>query len=154
MNFYRRVLLGGSNLTLSLTLTHLGGSNPNPNPNWRLKPVNAGTKLFKDMPGSDTMCQHRICQDGLYLVLPHITRQLLRLNFVEDMRALLDQEGLQATEFTDSSVTEAIRSLQCGPCVVLHEASGVAVAARCSRGGEVAAMVSREERKSLLGALH
>jgi len=119
----------------------------------KLKPVNAGTKLFKDMPGSDTACRYRICQDGLDLILPHMSKQLVTLHHQEDIEALLEEPSVQASAFKGDQVRREIEQLQCGPCVVVHASSGVAVAARSSRGGQVAAMVSGEERRSLLLAL-
>ena len=48
--------------------------------------------------GNDTECAYRICQGGLDLVLPYMTRQILDLTHCNGMLALLDQPAAGASD--------------------------------------------------------
>eukprot|EP00271_Cylindrocystis_brebissonii_P018703 TRINITY_DN5426_c0_g2_i1.p1 TRINITY_DN5426_c0_g2~~TRINITY_DN5426_c0_g2_i1.p1 ORF type:complete len:1077 (+),score=238.17 TRINITY_DN5426_c0_g2_i1:140-3370(+) len=84
-----------------------------------LKIVSTGLKLFERQSVKDptVKCAYRITSEGLPLILPHLTRQILHCNAV-DFRHLLANRNVAFDSFTTPETTAGLQAALPG-CVVM-----------------------------------
>ena len=120
--------------------------------------IATGVRLFDRDTAKGVACPHRVCQNGLPLLLPHMSRQRATLP-AATMRALLQQpEGLPASGWSDGG--EGAAQLQrCGVGSVAIECDSVpdgrplVVAVLYAPSGTLRPMIGKAERSALLSRL-
>lgn len=130
----------------------------------QLKIASVGLKMFErqtSKDGTSTPCLFRISSEGLPLLLPHITKQILHASPV-DFKRLLEHKSIKFANFVDADLGEKASNLSLGCCVViLNKESGAAsdppqvdastVAIGCWRGRtNVSVMVTSLDCQELL----
>lgn len=133
----------------------------------QLKITSVGVKIFerqKSREGRSVECAFRITSEGLPLILPHITKQILSASPI-DFKHLLQYKNIKFAEFVDAKFGEKATNLMPGCCVVvlgegnrtaaeaLHvDESSIAIA--CWKGGaSLTVMVTSIECQELLERL-
>ena len=121
-----------------------------------LRLVHTGVRCFERDVAKGTSCAYRVCQSGLPLLLPHLTRQRGVLSAAA-MGALLSDSTVRPADWAAADVTLA----GCAPgSVVLRcepPAAGAAplhAVALLAPSGALHAMVAKAERSSLLRQLN
>ncbi|KAE9610312.1 putative tRNA (cytosine(34)-C(5))-methyltransferase [Lupinus albus] len=87
----------------------------------QLKITSVGLKMFERQSaqeGNDAPCAFRISSEGLPLVLPYITKQILHA-FPEDFKRLLQDKDVKFADFADAEFGEKAANLLPGYCVVI-----------------------------------
>ncbi|KAK9165744.1 hypothetical protein Scep_000935 [Stephania cephalantha] len=131
----------------------------------QLKITSIGLKTFErqtSKEGTSTKCGYRISSEGLPLLLPYITKQILYASLA-DFKHLLQYRTIKFADFVDSKFGEKASELMEGCCVIVlnHgardsplpvDASTVAIG--CWKGKtNVSAMVSPTDSQELLERL-
>jgi len=118
--------------------------------------VHTGVRCFERDVAKGTSCAYRVCQSGLPLLLPHLTRQRGVLSAAA-MGALLSEGTVRPADWASADVALA----GCAPgSVVLRcepAAAGAAplhAVALLAPSGALHAMVAKAERSSLLRQLN
>ncbi|CAJ1855157.1 unnamed protein product [Sphenostylis stenocarpa] len=97
----------------------------------QLKITSVGLKIFErqtSCEGRSAQCAFRITSEGLPLILPHISKQILRASAI-DFKHLLQYRAVKFADFVDAKFGESAASLMPGCCVVvLGEGSRAATA--------------------------
>ncbi|CAL0327962.1 unnamed protein product [Lupinus luteus] len=130
----------------------------------QLKITSVGLKIFErqtSLAGIFASCAFRISSEGLPLVLPHITKQILRASPI-DFKHLLQYRAVKFADFVDAEFGERAANLMPGCCViVLGEGNKAAtktlrvdkstIAIGCWKGGAtLTLMVTELDRQELL----
>ncbi|KAJ3707327.1 hypothetical protein LUZ61_011032 [Rhynchospora tenuis] len=129
----------------------------------RLKITSLGLKIFERQTVKDeAACAYRISSEGLQLLLPYLTKQILYAPF-SDFEHLLKYRAVKFVDFVDSTLGEKASSLLPGCCVVvLHQgnnstdliADASTIAIVCWKGkSNLSIMVSPSDAKELLERL-
>lgn len=133
----------------------------------QLKIASVGLKMFErqtSKDGNSSQCRYRISSEGLPLLLPYITKQIL-LASVVDFKRLLEKNSIRFGDFIDAELNESASKLELGCCVVVLKEAGQAftvplevdsstIAIGCWRGrSNVNVMVSGLDCKDLLERL-
>ncbi|KAI5426412.1 hypothetical protein KIW84_032003, partial [Lathyrus oleraceus] len=133
----------------------------------QLKITSVGLKIFerqKSREGRSVECAFRIASEGLPLILPHITKQILSASAI-DFKHLLQYKNVKCAEFVDAKFVEMVANLKPGCCViVLGEGNKVSaealqvdessIAIGCWKGrASLTVMVSSIECQELLERL-
>ncbi|XAR73424.1 tRNA (cytosine(34)-C(5))-methyltransferase [Bertholletia excelsa] len=87
----------------------------------QLKITSVGLKMFErqsSKEGSLSPCAFRISSEGLPLILPHITKQILYA-FPVDFKHLLQYKTIKFADFVDAEFGEKASKLMLGCCVVV-----------------------------------
>ncbi|XP_077213231.1 uncharacterized protein LOC143848230 [Tasmannia lanceolata] len=86
----------------------------------RLKITSLGLKVFERQTSKEgsSPCAYRISSEGLPLLLPYISKQILSASIV-DFEHLLRYRHIKFGDFCDSSLSEKASNLLLGCCVVL-----------------------------------
>ncbi|XP_025639432.1 uncharacterized protein [Arachis hypogaea] len=87
----------------------------------QLKITSVGLKMFERQSarqGSSAPCSFRISSEGLPLILPHITKQILRASPV-DFKHLLENKDVKFEDFADAEFGKKAASLMPGCCVLI-----------------------------------
>uniref|UniRef100_A0A5B7BVM7 Putative tRNA (Cytosine(34)-C(5))-methyltransferase n=1 Tax=Davidia involucrata TaxID=16924 RepID=A0A5B7BVM7_DAVIN len=87
----------------------------------QLKITSIGLKMFErqtSKEGTSSPCAFRISSEGLPLLLPHITKQILCASPV-DFKHLLQYKTIKFADFVDSEFGEKASKLMLGCCVVV-----------------------------------
>ncbi|KAK2438515.1 S-adenosyl-L-methionine-dependent methyltransferase superfamily protein [Trifolium repens] len=87
----------------------------------QLKITSVGMKMFERQTareGSSSPCAFRISSEGLPLILPYITKQIIQASPV-DFRRLLQDKDVKYTDFADAEFGEKAANLLPGCCVVI-----------------------------------
>lgn len=87
----------------------------------QLKITFVGLKIFerqKSREGRSVECAFRIASEGLPLILPHITKQILSASAI-DFKHLLQYENVKFAEFVDAKFVEMVANLKPGCCVIV-----------------------------------
>lgn len=77
--------------------------------------------IFQERQGGKeglSQCAFRIASEGLPLLLPHLTRQLIRAS-KQDFKLLLSLKTTPFTAFSDSGFVASVQALVPGCCVVI-----------------------------------
>ncbi|XP_014494471.1 tRNA (cytosine(34)-C(5))-methyltransferase [Vigna radiata var. radiata] len=95
----------------------------------QLKITSVGLKVFErqtSCEGRSAQCSFRITSEGLPLILPHVSKQILRASVI-DFKHLLQYRAVKFADFVDAKFGESAANLMPGCCViVLGEGSRVA----------------------------
>ncbi|KAG0558875.1 hypothetical protein KC19_10G061000 [Ceratodon purpureus] len=91
----------------------------------QMKIVSAGMKIFERLQSkeADTTCDFRISSEGLPLLLPHMTKQIVRAS-MKDFRLLLANKVISFSTFKGSDFAVALKELNHGCCVVALTTEG------------------------------
>ncbi|KAJ1381984.1 hypothetical protein SESBI_44639 [Sesbania bispinosa] len=87
----------------------------------QLKITSVGLKIFERQTsrgGSSAPCAFRITSEGLPLILPHMTKQVLRASPI-DFKHLLQYRAVKFADFVDAEFGERAANLMPGCCVVV-----------------------------------
>lgn len=87
----------------------------------QLKITSVGLKIFerqKSREGRSVECAFRIASEGLPLILPHITKQILSASAI-DFKHLLQYKNVKFAEFVDAKFGEMVANLKPGCCVIV-----------------------------------
>ncbi|XP_024545501.1 tRNA (cytosine(34)-C(5))-methyltransferase [Selaginella moellendorffii] len=123
-----------------------------------LKITSAGLKIFERHSNKEdaSACNFRIASEGLPLLLPHLTKQLLYAT-KDDFKLLLSPSAVPFVAFKDPAFTSAMQSLLVGCCVVvLKDSVGTndVTAVGCWRGRtNMSLLVPRVEADQMLKRL-
>ncbi|XP_048501747.1 uncharacterized protein LOC104896018 [Beta vulgaris subsp. vulgaris] len=99
----------------------------------QLKIASVGLKMFErqtSKDGNSTECRYRISSEGLPLLLPYITKQILLAPLV-DFKHLLQYKSIKFGDLVDAELVESASKLVLGCCVVVlkeaHQASSIPI---------------------------
>ncbi|KAF8018484.1 hypothetical protein BT93_H3384 [Corymbia citriodora subsp. variegata] len=87
----------------------------------QLKITSIGLKMFErqtSREGASTPCLFRISSEGLPLILPYLTKQILDAS-VADFKHLLQYKSIKFTDFVDTEFSEKATKLMPGCCVIV-----------------------------------
>ncbi|XP_054822027.1 uncharacterized protein LOC129320546 isoform X2 [Prosopis cineraria] len=87
----------------------------------QLKIASIGLKMFErqsSREGNSAPCSFRISSEGLPVVLPYITKQILHASPV-DFKRLLQNKAVRFADFVDAKFSEKAANLMLGCCVVV-----------------------------------
>ncbi|RDX78380.1 tRNA (cytosine(34)-C(5))-methyltransferase, partial [Mucuna pruriens] len=84
----------------------------------QLKITSIGLKMFERQTGSSAPCAFRISSEGLPLILPYITKQILHAS-PADFKHLLQNKDVKFADFIDAEFGEKAANLMPGCCVVI-----------------------------------
>ncbi|PNY10822.1 tRNA (cytosine(34)-C(5))-methyltransferase-like protein [Trifolium pratense] len=132
----------------------------------QLKITCVGLKIFerqKSREGRSVECAFRITSEGLPLILPHITKQILSASPI-DFKHLLQYKNIKFADFVDAKFGEKAANLMPGCCVVVlgegnktaeaFQVNESSIAIVCWKGGaSLTVMVTSIECQELLERL-
>ncbi|CAK9320573.1 unnamed protein product [Citrullus colocynthis] len=87
----------------------------------QLKITSIGLKMFErqsSREGSSAPCSFRISSEGLPVILPYITKQILTISPV-DFKHLLQYKSIKYADFVDAAFGEKASNLMLGCCVIV-----------------------------------
>ncbi|WCJ31923.1 RNA cytosine-C(5)-methyltransferase NSUN2 [Euphorbia peplus] len=87
----------------------------------QLKISSVGLKMFErqtSREGNSAPCSFRISSEGLPVILPHVTKQILCASPV-DFKHLLQYKGVKYSDFVNSEFGEKASKLMMGCCVII-----------------------------------
>ncbi|XP_047971927.1 RNA cytosine-C(5)-methyltransferase NSUN2-like [Salvia hispanica] len=151
----KRIYYVSNSVKEALELNLLGGQ--------QLKIAAVGLKMFErqtSKEGTSAPCLFRISSEGLPLILPHITKQILYASPI-DFKHLLQYKSIKFPDFVEPSLREKASELILGCCVVILRAEGwvqsgsgedaMPIAIGCWRGRtNVSVMVNANDCQELL----
>lgn len=112
-NHVKRIYYISKSVKDILELNFLGGQ--------QLKITSIGIKMFErqtSKEGTSSPCMFRISSEGLPLLLPHITKQIVCAK-PEDFKHLLQYKTIKFADFVDAEFREKASKLVLGCCVVV-----------------------------------
>ncbi|KAG0566732.1 hypothetical protein KC19_7G083400 [Ceratodon purpureus] len=90
----------------------------------QMKITSAGLKIFERQQTKEaSTCIFRISSEGLPVLLPHMTKQIIVANR-KDFRLILAEKVVQFSAFNDSTFAAALRELSHGCCVITLPTEG------------------------------
>ncbi|KAL7143955.1 hypothetical protein ABFS83_08G226200 [Erythranthe nasuta] len=113
MNHVKRIYYVSNSVKEALELNFLAGQN--------LKIASVGMKMFErqtSKEGTSAPCLFRISSEGLPLILPHITKQIIYASAV-DFKHLLKYKSIKFSDFVNQEFAEKAMKLMLGCCVVI-----------------------------------
>ncbi|XP_055810969.1 uncharacterized protein LOC129880797 [Solanum dulcamara] len=110
INHVKRVYYVSKSVKEVLELNFLAGE--------QLKIAAVGLKMFERQKDVSTQCVFRITSEGLPLLLPHITKQIVYASPV-DFKLLLQYKSIKFGDFVDAEFREKASKLQFGCCAVI-----------------------------------
>ncbi|XP_027179876.1 tRNA (cytosine(34)-C(5))-methyltransferase-like [Coffea eugenioides] len=87
----------------------------------QLKIASVGVKMFErqtSKEGTASACSFRISSEGLPLLLPHVTKQILYASTV-DFKHLLQYKSIKFADFTDAEFRSQASNLSLGCCILV-----------------------------------
>ncbi|KAL0285227.1 UNVERIFIED_CONTAM: hypothetical protein Sangu_2788400 [Sesamum angustifolium] len=120
MNHVKRIYYVSNSVKEVLELNFLAGQ--------QLKIASVGLKMFErqtSKEGASAPCLFRISSEGLPLILPHITKQILYVSAV-DFKHLLQYKSIKFPDFVDPDFGQKASELMLGCCVVVLKREGQA----------------------------
>ncbi|MCD7471915.1 hypothetical protein HAX54_012711 [Datura stramonium] len=155
MNHVKRIYYVSKSVKEVLHLNFLAGQ--------QLKIASVGLKMFErqtSKDGASAPCIFRISSEGLPLMLPHITKQILYASPV-DFKHLLQYKSIKLGDFVDAEFGEKASQLLLGCCVVVlnkenktlseAQADPSTIAIGCWRGrSNISVMVTALDCQELL----
>ncbi|PHT64937.1 hypothetical protein T459_29362 [Capsicum annuum] len=155
MNHVKRIYYVSKSVKEVLHLNFLAGQ--------QLKIASVGLKMFErqtSKDGASAPCIFRISSEGLPLMLPHITKQILYA-FPADFKHLLQYKSIKFGDFVDAEFGEKASQLLMGCCVVVlnkenktlseAQADPSTIAIGCWRGrANISVMVTALDCQELL----
>jgi len=132
--------------------------------NERLKLVHTGLRcLEKNDVGKNTTfaCRHRLCEEGLFELLPFVLRQLVVTSSIDDFVLLVNNPNVKISSFSDRHLIGQLNQLQLGCAVVILVNDCLAslpnarpLAVSCWRAAaSLGAMASKPERNAILSVI-
>jgi len=132
--------------------------------NDRLKLVHTGLRCLEKNDTSRGMvvsCRHRLCEEGLFELLPFVHRQLVVTSSVEDVSLLLNNASVKISSFSDRHLIGQLNQIQLGCAVVILVSDYLTslpharpLAVSCWRAtSSLGAMASKPERNAILSVL-
>jgi hypothetical protein len=126
----------------------------NNDPEGKVKVVNAGVRVFdlsEDTALRDTVCKYRISQGSIHIMLPFLSKQVVELESVDELKMLLHMPNIHFSEWTSQATQEKIEALSIGSCVFTWKLQGheIAIASRRLPSRAVGAIISTVQRESL-----
>ncbi|KAK9670696.1 hypothetical protein RND81_13G218800 [Saponaria officinalis] len=133
----------------------------------QLKIASVGLKMFErqtSKDGNSSACRYRISSEGLPLLLPYITKQIIAASLV-DFKHLLQYKSIKFNDFVDAELGVRATNLELGSCVVVlkeaQQASSIhlkmdssTIAIGCWKGrSNINVMVTALDCKDLLERL-
>ncbi|KAF9609560.1 hypothetical protein IFM89_016996 [Coptis chinensis] len=133
----------------------------------RLKITSVGLKIFErqtSKEGTSSPCGYRISSEGLPLLLPYITKQILCASLA-DFKHLLQYRSIKFADFVDTKFGEKASELTLGCCVIVLntgvqafsdtiQANASTIAIGCWKGRtNISVMVSSADCEELLERL-
>eukprot|EP00250_Pteridium_aquilinum_P019790 c24573_g1_i1 orf=108-2924(+) len=129
----------------------------------QMKITSLGLKIFERQGGKESFsqCAFRIASEGLPLLLPHLTRQIIHAS-KQDFKLLLSLKTTPFTAFSDSGFSTSVQALLPGCCVVIlddgvndaQDGSSSVTAIGCWRGRtNMSLLIPKEEAAQLLNRL-
>lgn len=118
MNHVKRIYYVSSSVKEVLELNFLAGQ--------QLKIASVGLKMFErqtSKEGSNAPCIFRISSEGLPLILPHMSKQILHASAV-DFKHLLQYKTIKFPDFVDPDFGKKASELMLGCCVVVLKREG------------------------------
>ncbi|KAI3451180.1 hypothetical protein Pfo_007845 [Paulownia fortunei] len=118
MNHVKRIYYISNSVKEVLELNFLAGQ--------QLKIASVGLKMFErqtSKEGVSAPCIFRISSEGLPLILPHITKQILYASAV-DFKHLLQYKSIKFSDFVNPNFGEEALKLMLGCCVVFLSREG------------------------------
>ncbi|KAJ8541980.1 hypothetical protein K7X08_016846 [Anisodus acutangulus] len=110
INHVKRVYYVSKSVKEVLELNFLAGE--------QLKITAVGLKMFEQQKDVYAQCVFRITSEGLPLLLPHITKQIVYASPV-DFKHLLQYRSIKFGDFEDAEFREKASKLQFGCCAVI-----------------------------------
>ncbi|KAF3675984.1 putative tRNA (cytosine(34)-C(5))-methyltransferase-like isoform X2 [Capsicum annuum] len=155
MNHVKRIYYVSKSVKEVLHLNFLAGQ--------QLKIASVGLKMFErqtSKDGASAPCIFRISSEGLPLMLPHITKQILYA-FPADFKHLLQYKSIKFGDFVDAEFGEKASQLLMGCCVMVlnkenktlseAQADPSTIAIGCWRGrANISVMVTALDCQELL----
>lgn len=95
----------------------------------QLKITSVGLKMFErqtSREGNSAPCSFRISSEGLPVILPYITKQILYASLV-DFKHLLQYKTIKFADFVDAEFGEKASKLMMGCCVIVLSKGGEAL---------------------------
>ncbi|KAK4417055.1 RNA cytosine-C(5)-methyltransferase NSUN2 [Sesamum alatum] len=120
MNHVKRIYYISNSVKEVLELNFLAGQ--------QLKIASVGLKMFErqtSKEGASAPCLFRISSEGLPLILPHITKQILYASAV-DFKHLLQYKSIKFPDFVDPDFGQKASELMLGCCVIVLKREGQA----------------------------
>ncbi|KAK4394029.1 RNA cytosine C(5)-methyltransferase NSUN2 [Sesamum angolense] len=120
MNHVKRIYYISNSVKEVLELNFLAGQ--------QLKIASVGLKMFErqtSKEGASAPCLFRISSEGLPLILPHITKQIIYASAV-DFKHLLQYKSIKFPDFVDPDFVQKASELMLGCCVVVLKREGQA----------------------------
>nr|GMC63950.1 tRNA (cytosine(34)-C(5))-methyltransferase-like [Ipomoea batatas] len=118
----------------------------------QLKIASVGLKISERHTSKDSVsapCAYRITSEGLPLLLPHVTKQILYASPI-DFKHLLQYKSIKFADFVDADFGEKASNLLLGYCVVVLD-KDKQVAIGCWKGrANISVMVSSLDCQELL----
>nr|GMC65935.1 tRNA (cytosine(34)-C(5))-methyltransferase-like isoform X1 [Ipomoea batatas] len=118
----------------------------------QLKIASVGLKISERHTSKDSVsapCAYRITSEGLPLLLPHVTKQILYASPI-DFKHLLQYKSIKFADFVDADFGEKASNLLLGCCVVVLD-KDKQVAIGCWKGkANISVMVSSLDCQELL----
>ncbi|XP_038701391.1 RNA cytosine-C(5)-methyltransferase NSUN2-like [Tripterygium wilfordii] len=133
----------------------------------QLKIASVGLKIFErqtSREGTAASCAFRITSEGLPVILPYVTKQILCVSQL-DFKHLLQYKSIKFANFVDAEFGEKASKLMMGCCVIVLRKDGQAssdpikvdestIAIGCWKGrGSLTVMVTAIDCQELLGRL-
>ncbi|GAV60217.1 Nol1_Nop2_Fmu domain-containing protein [Cephalotus follicularis] len=133
----------------------------------QLKITSVGLKMFErqsSREGTSAPCSFRISSEGLPVILPYITKQILHASTV-DFKHLLQYKNIKFADFVDTEFGEKASKLMMGCCVIILSKGSKAlpdsiqvdvstIAIGCWKGrGSLSVMVTAVDCQELLERL-
>ncbi|CAH9084943.1 unnamed protein product [Cuscuta europaea] len=121
MNHVKRVYYISKSVKKVLELNFVVGQ--------QLKIASVGLKMFErqtSKDGTSAPCLFRISSEGLPLLLPHVTKQILHASPI-DFKHLLEHKSVKFANFIDANLGEKASNLLLGCCVVILKKESVGV---------------------------
>jgi len=113
--------------------------------NHKLKILNSGIKVFQRMGvGSE----YRICQEGLTVLLPFITKRIINVT-KEDIKLLLKQNDL-TDDLLQESTRNFVKTIDPGPCIYMYKDNQSTVSCAGARGRYTLHVYLRHNEKNLI----
>lgn len=125
----------------------------------QMKITSAGLKIFERQQMKEpTSCIFRIASEGLPVLLPHMTKQIVTATR-EDFRLLLAEKIVQFSAFSDPTFADVLRELKHGCCVVTLPTEGpdaainggsMGIAVACWKGrNNVSILITKAEANQM-----
>jgi len=113
--------------------------------NHKIRVLNSGIKVFQRL-GSGL--DYRICQEGLLVLLPYITKRIVQIKR-EELKILLINNEIP-DDFLQPETHQVIKSLETGPCIYAFIDDQCSIYCTGTRGKSSSFIFLRNNEKNLI----